>query len=113
MMPSIIPFTGIPQESMSMALSGRRLRLRARYANVTNTWTLDILDNSGSAAVPLVMGVPIRMGVDLIKPYRLEIGSLYAEANARPRDDAAIGELGNRINLVHYTEAERDAIEVA
>jgi hypothetical protein len=91
---------------MSITIEGRSLRLRARYGQLLNTWTLDILDNSTAEVLPLVMGVPIVMGADLVKPYRLEIGSLYAEANARPRDDAGRGELGNRINLVHYAPGE-------
>lgn len=105
-MPSRIPFTGGPQEAMNITIEGRSLRLRARYANLVSVWTLDVLDNSGSTAVPLVVGVPILMGVDLIKPYRLGIGSLYAEPSSRPRDDAGRGELGNRINLVHYAPGE-------
>lgn len=110
-MPSIVPFTGIPQESMSIVLGGRTLRVRARYANLTNTWTLDVMDDSGTSPIPLVMGVPILMGVDIIKPYRLEIGSLYAEANSDRREDAGRGDLGSRINLVHYAPGEHEAIE--
>lgn len=106
MMPARVPFTGGSRQAMSITIAGRSLRLRADYANLTNTWRLDIFDNAGESPVPLAVGIPILMGVDLVKQYRLGIGSLYAEPNARPRDDAGRGELGSRINLVHYAPGE-------
>lgn len=112
-MPSIVPFTGRPQESMSITIAGRRLRLRARYANLTNIWTLDVFDNAGDGPVPIVQGVNIVMGADLLAPYLLGIGGLYAEPTADPMTDAGRGELGNRIRLIHYTQAELDALEAA
>lgn len=108
-MPSVVPFTGNSQESMAIVIESRKLRLRARYANLTNTWTLDVFENSGTEPVPIVSGVPILMGVDMLKPYRIGIGGLYAEPAERPRDDAGRGELGNRIRLMHYSPAEMDA----
>lgn len=112
-MPRLIPFTGQPQEFLNIALGGRKLRMRALYANLTDDWKLDVFDATGPTPVALVAGVAIVMGADIIKPYRLGIGGIYAEPMADPRDDAGRGELGNRIRLVHYTQDELDALEAA
>lgn len=108
-MPREIPFTGAPKESMTIVLSGRKLSLRARYANITNVWTLDIFDVSGLEPVELVRGIAIVMGIDLLRPYPIQIGSIFAEASSDPRVDAGRGELGSRVKLVHYTEAEMES----
>lgn len=109
-MPREIPFSGASRESMDITLSGRSLRIRTRYAHVQGVWTIDIFDLSSEEPVPLVLGLVIVLGVDMLAPYGLEIGGLIASANPRSRDEAKRGELGGRVRVVHYTEAELEAL---
>ena len=101
-----IPLTGYPNESVDLVLNGRPVRLRADYANLTNTWRIDLFDRSTTPPTPLVRGVPVLIGVDILKPYGLGLGSLVAVPNERPRDDAGRGELGVRVNLVQANPEE-------
>lgn len=109
-MPREIPFSGASKEAMTISLAGQRLKLRARYANLVNAWTLDIFDAAGLELVPLVQGVAIVMGIDLLRPYPLGIGGIFAVANADQRTDAGRGELGTRVKLYHYTPDEMAAV---
>lgn len=108
-MPSKIPFTGVPRESMDVILAGRSLRLRSRYANLVGTWRLDIEDLDGDDPTPILTGIPIVVGVDLLAPYGLGLGSLFAEATERSGDDPKRGELGGRVSLIHYAPSELEA----
>ena len=104
-----LPFSGHPKESMDVVLEGRSLRIRSRFANLMETWTISIFDIAGDEPVPLIEGIPVLIGADLLAPYALELGGLFAEPNERPREDAKRGELGTRVRLIHYTPEELEA----
>lgn len=110
-MPRVVPFTGQPKESLIITLGGRKLRMRATYRDLDGVWSLDVLDASEATEVPLIQGVSIVMGVDILEPYGLGIGGLFAVPNERPRDEAGRGELGGRVRLVHYNVDELAALE--
>jgi hypothetical protein len=104
-----LPFTGAPKESMDVTLDGRKLRIRARYSNLINVWSISIYDIGGDATVALVEGVAVVIGADLIEPYALKLGGLFAEPTESTLVDAGRGELGVRVKLVYYTTEEMAA----
>ncbi len=101
-----IPFSGFPREAMTVPLVGRRIRFRARYSNLMQVWTIDLSEVIGDATVRLVSGLVVVIGADLLKPYGLELGGLFAVASDQPKQDAKRGELGVRVKLIHYTPDE-------
>ena len=105
-----LPFSGAPKESMDVDLVGRKLRIRSRFSNLMETWTISIYDIAGDGEVPLVEGVVVVIGADLLAPYALGLGGLFAEPQDRPLDDPKRGELGQRVRLVHYTPEELAAL---
>lgn len=105
----LIPFTGLPAESLTLELGDRRLVFEALYSELSGVWSLSISEG-GSA---LVAGLAVVIGVDLLAPYNLGIGRLYAVAIESPEVDAGEGELGIRVLLVHLTEGEASAFPVS
>lgn len=101
-----LPFAGFSKESRDFVIEGRSLRIRSRFSELMETWTISIFDLAGDEPVPLIEGIPVLIGADLLAPYALELGGLFAEPNERPREDAKRGELGTRVRLIHYTPEE-------
>ena len=100
-----IPLTPEPQ-AFSITLAGRELRLVFRWAeslepDVPGGWLLDILDAPDDTA-PLVCGIPLTAGCDLLAPYGyLEFsGALYLDGEDPPAQD----NLGEGVCLLFETE---------
>lgn len=105
-----ITLTGTPKESVLFDFDGRLLKIRVAFSNVTGIWSLSLSDPSTEPATALVDGVAVTVGVDILSPYILGIGSLVAVALVRPGEDAGLGELGGRVRLIYGTEAEVEAL---
>lgn len=100
-----IPLTPEPQ-AFGITLAGRSLRLVLRWAEspaaeVPGGWLLDILDQPDDTT-PLVCGIPLVAGCDLLAPYAyLELGgSLYISGDMPPTLD----NLGDTVLLIFETE---------
>ncbi len=99
-----IPLTPEPQ-SFGISLAGRELRLAVRWAESTcpdapGGWLLDIYDAPDDLA-PLVLGIPLVAGCDLLRPYAyLGIGGgLYLSGDMPPTLD----NLGEDVLLLFET----------
>ncbi|MDR3488822.1 MAG: hypothetical protein P4M05_28455 [Bradyrhizobium sp.] len=88
-----IPLSPNPQ-TMSITLAGVVYQLRFHYANVREGgWLLDISDNLGN---PLVCGIPLVTGVDLLAQYAyLGIGGvLFVKSDGDPDAVPTFDDLG-------------------
>ena len=99
-----IPLTPEPQ-SFGISLSGRELRLAFRWAesacpDAPGGWLLDIYDAPDDLA-PLVLGIPLIAGCDLLRPYGYLglSGSLYLSGDMPPTLD----NLGEGVLLLFET----------
>ena len=100
-----IPLTPEPQ-TFGITLAGRSLRLTVRWAespvpDIPGGWLLDIMD-APDDATPLVCGIPLVAGCDLLKPYGyLQLGgALYLDGEEPPTLD----NLGDGVGLLFATE---------
>lgn len=100
-----IPLTSEPQ-SFGISLSGRELRLAFRWAesacpDAPGGWLLDIYDAPDDLA-PLVLGIPLVAGCDLLRPYGYLglSGGLYLSGDLPPTLD----NLGEDVRLLFETE---------
>jgi hypothetical protein len=81
-----IPTTPTPQE-FAITLGGVQYRVTLKWNVASNAWVIDFADTNG---VPILAGVPLVTGVDLLEPYAyLNFGGkLYAltdnDADAPP-----------------------------
>jgi hypothetical protein len=60
-----IPTTATPQK-MSITLSGVLYQLLLKWNGVSQCWILDISDDNGT---PILCGIAVITGVDLLEPY--------------------------------------------
>lgn len=99
-----IPLTPEPQ-SFGISLAGRELRLAFRWAesfcpDAPGGWLMDICD-APDDLVPLVCGIPLVAGCDLLRPYEhLALGgSLFLSGDQPP----ALDDLGEGVLLLFET----------
>lgn len=97
-----------PKQKFSLLLNGRRVTFLLWFSGVTNRWSFDLsLDNG-----PVIRGRRIVTGVDLLAPFGLGIGVLFAfsETGAEPtRENLPLG----IVKLYHTTQEEIDAAVAA
>lgn len=63
--PFQIPLIASPQ-TLSISMAGVVYQLTVKWNVATGSWVLDIADNSGN---PIISGIPIVTGEDLLSPF--------------------------------------------
>lgn len=94
-----------PNQSFSVILDDARVTLHVWYSGVTDRWSLDVSVDGE----PVLYGRRIVAGVDLLAPFNLGIGILFAwpEVAGAVPDRTALP-LGN-VAVYHTTQEEVDA----
>ena len=100
----IVPFTSTPWETFSCALDGTTYRFSTNYNERNGVWSFDLYDDTTGA--PLALGVPILLGCDLLAPYGLGIGSMYAVDMAATAGSALVGTTGTVGPVLQMTDAD-------
>ena len=98
-----IPLSPTPQQ-FRIALGPNEYELRFTYQNVPEGgWVMDITDSVTSE--PLVCGVPLVTGADLLAQYAyLGIpGALYATTDGNPDAKPVFANLGTTAHLLYVT----------
>lgn len=97
-----LPITAdLPHQSFSVQLDGTVFRLRLRYNWRAGHWALDLADSSGA---PLISGVAVRLGVDLLAQYaddRLPSGKLFAMNWVAPYQPPGRDNFGTDVVLIY------------
>ena len=90
------PSTDRPQ-SFTTQLGSAVYQFDLRWNDRSNVWTMDISDPvSGN---PIVSGLAVVLGADLLKPYALGIGTLIVVDETSTNTEAALDSLGSSVNL--------------
>lgn len=94
-----IPLGNYPQ-SFSISLAGTVYQLTVLWRGTF--WALDIADKDGN---PLVRGIPLVCGLDLLSPYQYMgfAGSLYVQGDANAGDAPDFFNLGITQKLYFVT----------
>jgi len=71
-----IPFTSDPWQTFSCTLNGVEYGFAANYNDRPGVWSFDL--SLKATEEVLVAGVPILLGCDMLAPFGLNIGSLFA-----------------------------------
>lgn len=93
-------------QQFSCVLNGRRVTIRLRFNETSHHWGMDLAVDDQ----PVIRGRKIVTGVDLLQPFRLGIGAIFAVPE-RPglepnRDNLPRG----LVRLYHASEAEMAAV---
>lgn len=104
----VVPFTSDNWSKFTTSLNGVSYQFVQHFNERNQVWYFDIA--LGSTGVTLVAGVPILIGCDLLAPYALGIGSMYAIDRAASglslAVDAGPEELGERVEVVFLAPGE-------
>lgn len=100
----VIPFTSDPAQDFTLALGEAKYRLEARWNDRSESWTLDIIRDADEET--LVVGVPLLIGQDILKPYALGIGGMAVTDLANTGLDAGPEDLGTRVIVTWFSEEE-------
>ena len=106
-----IPLSTSPKQSLSLNLDGREITLKVRYSDLVDVWSFDLYERTDSVETPLVLGVRLVMGIDLLAQYGLGLGSVRCYAASSPGQSPSREDLGNRVRLIYATAAEVEALQ--
>jgi hypothetical protein len=96
-----IPLQSIPQ-TLSVSLNGTVYNLTVKWNWIMQAWVMDIADSGGN---PLVGGIPLVPGADLLEQYEyLGIGgSMVVNNSFNPYTPPTFTNLGSQCNLLFVT----------
>lgn len=99
--PYEIPLTPNPQQ-FSISLAGMFFKLLVVWNDVSKSWTLDVSDVDGA---PIVQGIPLVTGVDLLGQYpHLNFGgALYVQSDSDMLRVPQFDDFGNDGHLYFVT----------
>lgn len=99
-----LPIDNTADQSFTTTLDGAVYRIHLRYNTRGGFWAIDILDASDT---PLILGLAIRLGIDLLAQYTEDIppGQLFAINYADQYTEPNRDNFGTDVMLV-YMEAE-------
>lgn len=92
-----IPFTNDGAQQFVVQLGDRKFTFAANYNERSAAWVLDIFDPVTEA--PIVTTIPLVIGADLLNPFNLNIGSLFANSEDSTGLDAGPDDLGTRVKV--------------
>lgn len=87
-------------------LDGLTYRLDLKTNKRADAWTLDIYDGQGG---PLVLGLHLAAGVDMLYPYRslaVPPGKMYVSPRGETYGDPVIASFAAGTHALYYAEAE-------
>lgn len=97
-----IPLTSDPEQNFTITLNGTNYGIRVILNSRTGLWTI----NFSIDEVPLVNGVGLVGGVDILSQYNLDISNVFMVNLASPNQDPSKDSLGTNARLFMLTDEE-------
>lgn len=94
-----IPLTADPSQAFSVVLSGVKYDVKVKANSRGESWTIDFYQSGA----PLVVGVTLASGVDILAQHALPIKGMYVVNVDNPRLGATLENLGTSALLVIVT----------
>lgn len=97
-----IPLLAGQPQSLTVALSGVTYGLTLKWFELASAWLLDIADSNGN---PIVVGIPLVTGCDLLGQYDHLgfVGQLWCATDGAPDAPPQFANLGDTSHL-YYVE---------
>lgn len=93
----VVPFTSDPAQSFSCTLNGVSYDFYAWYNDSVAVWYFNLTDTATQAV--LARGVPILCGCDLLQPYGLGIGAMYALDSAASKTPSVVNGVADMLAI--------------
>lgn len=101
----LFEITDSPDQQFGMILNRRRVTMRLRYNPTSDRWAFDLAIDD----LPVIHGRKITVGVDLLEPFRLGLGSIFAIETAAGGVPDRQGLPSGLVRLYHATDEEMNA----
>ncbi len=102
-MPEIVPLTNDSSSLFNITLGENELNFQTKFNTRYNIWEVDIYDQ---VQTPLVYGVPLLLGSDVLAPYNLGLGSLVVVDLREEFLDANVDNIGSEVILSYFLPDE-------
>lgn len=99
-----LPITNDPAQEFITQLGDRKFSFEIKYNDVSRVWTMDIADPISN--LPILLGLPLILGANLLEPYNLNIGGLGAFDTTSLAADATAEDMGTRVKIYWWTDDE-------
>jgi hypothetical protein len=97
-----IPLTNDPAQTFTIAIEDVIYSLRVSFNTRAGYWTADF----STSGTPLIMGIPLLGGVDIVQQYNIPLTNMFVVNTAQPNQDATVDNLGDIVKLVLLTDEE-------
>ena len=99
MKPVFIPIKAdVPAQVFSIVLNEISYIMTAKWNTRAQFWTLDISDEND---ITLINNIALKIGLDLLAPFNLGIGSLYVANTAGASNEMSLSNVGIDTALVY------------
>ena len=97
-----IPLIAYPEQIFVITLNAERYEMRVLYNTRSAYWAIDISQNG----TPLLFGVPILGGTDILKQHTIAIKNLFVINVDNDNVDATVDNLGDVVKLILLSDQE-------
>jgi len=102
----IIPVTNEPSSRFNISLEDGDFDVRLNFNGTTATWSMDLSNNG----VPIISGLTLVTGTDIVRGYNLNIGSWVMIDLTNSGIDPDINNLGVQLILYYIPESEKQEL---
>lgn len=97
-----IPLTNAPAQEFSITIGDNTYGLRVIFNSRGGFWSLNIAQDN----LPIVNGIGLLGGVDIVKQYPINISNVFIVNLDDDTQDATVDNLGTTCKLLVLTDAE-------
>lgn len=94
-------------QKFAVTLNGRRVTMRLRFNYVSNRWSFDLSIDD----LPVLHGRRVVAGVDLLKPFNLGLGIIFAMAIVEGALPDRVALPNGSVKIFHATEEDVELAE--
>lgn len=103
----VIPLIPYPEQVFKITLDAISYEMRVLYNTRSGYWTIDMSENG----VPLLFGVPLLGGTDILIQHTIAIKNLFVINVDNANVDATVDNLGEVVKLILLTEQELNDVQ--
>lgn len=100
----MLPTSNDPAQSFVTQLGSVKYQFDICWNDRAGVWNMDM--TIASTQTPILQGVPLLLGADLLADYNLNMGSMIVVDEMGTSTDATVDDLGNRINVYWFSPDE-------
>lgn len=102
----ILPVSPAANQAFSLIMEQRRINFELRYQPLLDRWSLTLSEGG----VVFLGAQRLTTGTDLLRPFNFNLGGLFCKDTSGEGVDPGRDDFESRVQLLHVSEAELEAI---